>query len=84
MRRSPLQEIIDVGIGAVAFFAFVFLALTIAQEVSGRDALGSALILLGLVLGIMVLLRLRKGAAARAVAREMEQEPERAEWHGRP
>jgi MFS-type transporter involved in bile tolerance (Atg22 family) len=78
MRRSPLQEVIDVGIGAAAFFAFVFLVVTIAQEVTGRNALGQALILLLLVLGIVVLLRLRRREAARAALREEERQAEDA------
>ena len=48
MRRGDPAESIDIGIGIVGFFSFAFLVVTAATELTGGDALGWALTLLGL------------------------------------
>jgi hypothetical protein len=55
MRFSNRVEGIDVGIGIVGFFAFVFFVVTAVSELTGAPALGWALTLLALV-GILALL----------------------------
>jgi LPXTG-motif cell wall-anchored protein len=64
--RDP-AEFIDIGIGIVGFFSFAFLVVTAATELTGGDALGWALTLLGLLilLGVLLLWRRRVGARAR-------------------
>lgn len=59
MRRSDPAYYVDVGIGLVGFFAFVFLVVTIVSELTGADALGWALTLLVLVIVLGLLWRLR-------------------------
>jgi LPXTG-motif cell wall-anchored protein len=63
--RDP-AEFIDIGIGIVGFFSFAFLVVTAATELTGGDALGWALTLLGLLilLGVLLLWRRRVGARA--------------------
>ena len=58
------MESIDIGIGIVGFFSFALLVVTAATELTGGDALGWALTLLGLVLllGLLLLWRRRLGA----------------------
>ena len=58
MRRDP-GYYVDVGIGLVGFFAFVFLIVTIVSELTGADALGWALTLLVLVIVLGLLWRAR-------------------------
>jgi hypothetical protein len=58
MRRDP-RYYVDVGIGLVGFFAFVFLIVTIVSELTGTDALGWALTLLVLVITLGLLWRAR-------------------------
>ena len=60
------MESIDIGIGIVGFFSFALLVVTAATELTGGDALGWALTLLGLVLllGLLLLWRRRLGARA--------------------
>jgi LPXTG-motif cell wall-anchored protein len=64
--RDP-AEFIDIGIGIVGFFSFAFLVVTAATELTGGDALGWALTLLGLLilLGFLLLWRRRVGVRAR-------------------
>jgi LPXTG-motif cell wall-anchored protein len=64
--RDP-AEFIDIGIGIVGFFSFAFLVVTAATELTGGDALGWALTLLGLLilLGVLLLWRRRVGVRAR-------------------
>jgi LPXTG-motif cell wall-anchored protein len=64
--RDP-AELIDIGIGIVGFFSFAFLVVTAATELTGGDALGWALTLLGLLilLGCLLLWRRRVGVRAR-------------------
>jgi protein-S-isoprenylcysteine O-methyltransferase Ste14 len=66
MRRRDPAYYVDVGIGFVGFFAFVFLIVTIVSELTGADALGWALTLLVLViiLGLLWRARIRMRAAA--------------------
>jgi hypothetical protein len=67
MRRGDPGELIDIGIGIVGFFSFAFLVVTAATELSGGDALGWALTLLGLLilLGLLLLWRRRMGERVR-------------------
>ena len=67
MRWNDPRELVDVGIGLVGFFAFVFLIVTIVSELTGADALGWALTLLVLViiLGLLWRARIRMRDAAR-------------------
>ena len=69
MRRGDPAELIDIGIGIVGFFSFAFLVVTAATELTGGDALGWALTLLGLVLLLGVLLLWRRRVGARASIR---------------
>jgi LPXTG-motif cell wall-anchored protein len=64
--RDPAESI-DIGIGIVGFFSFAFLVVTAATELTGGDALGWALTLLGLLilLGVLLLWRRRVGVRAR-------------------
>jgi LPXTG-motif cell wall-anchored protein len=64
--RDP-AEFIDIGIGIVGFFSLAFLVVTAATELTGGDALGWALTLLGLLilLGVLLLWRRRVGVRAR-------------------
>jgi LPXTG-motif cell wall-anchored protein len=64
--RDP-AEFIDIGIGIVGFFSLAFLVVTAATELTGGDALGWALTLLGLLilLGVLLLWRRRFGVRAR-------------------
>jgi LPXTG-motif cell wall-anchored protein len=64
--RDP-AEFIDIGIGIVGFFSLAFLVVTAATELTGGDALGWALTLLGLLilLGFLLLWRRRVGVRAR-------------------
>jgi LPXTG-motif cell wall-anchored protein len=64
--RDP-AEFIDIGIGIVGFFSFAFLVVTATTELTGGDALGWALTLLGLLilLGVLLLWRRRVGVRAR-------------------
>jgi LPXTG-motif cell wall-anchored protein len=64
--RDPAESI-DIGIGIVGFFSFAFLVVTAATELTGGDALGWALTLLGLLilLGCLLLWRRRVGVRAR-------------------
>lgn len=60
MRRwNDPRELVDLGIGFVGFFAFVFLVVTIVSELTGVDALGWALTLLVLVIILALLWRAR-------------------------
>jgi protein-S-isoprenylcysteine O-methyltransferase Ste14 len=59
MRRSDPAYYVDIGIGLVGFFAFVFLIVTIVSELTGADALGWALTLLVLVIILGLLWRWR-------------------------
>lgn len=66
MRRGDPGESIDIGVGIVGFFSFAFLVVTAATELTGGDALGWALTLLGLLilLGFLLLWRRRIGERA--------------------
>lgn len=66
MRRGDPAESIDIGIGIVGFFSFALLVVTAATELTGGEALGWALTLLGLLilLGLLLLWRRRLGARA--------------------
>jgi len=66
MRRGDPRESIDIGIGIVGFFSFAFLIVTAATELTGGDALGWALTVLGLLvlLGLLLLWRRRVGERA--------------------
>jgi len=69
MRRNDPRYYVDVGIGFVGFFAFVFLVVTVVSEVTGAAALGWALTLLALVIVLALLWRTRirmRDAAVRA------------------
>jgi predicted RND superfamily exporter protein len=69
MRRNDPRYYVDVGIGFVGFFAFVFLVVTIVSEFTGAAALGWALTLLALVIVLALLWRTRirmRDAAVRA------------------
>ncbi len=68
MRWNDPREFVDVGIGIVGFFAFVFLVVTIVSELTGTDALGWALTLLVLViiLGLLWRARIRLRDAAQS------------------
>ena len=59
MRRNDPRYYVDVGIGFVGFFAFVFLVVTIVSEFTGAAALGWALTLLALVIVLALLWRTR-------------------------
>ena len=59
MRRNDPRYYVDVGIGFVGFFAFVFLVVTVVSEVTGAAALGWALTLLALVIVLALLWRTR-------------------------
>jgi tetrahydromethanopterin S-methyltransferase subunit E len=63
--RDP-AEFIDIGIGIVGFFSFAFLVVTAATELTGGDALGWALTLLGLLILLGCLLLWRRGVGVRA------------------
>jgi hypothetical protein len=67
MRRGDPMESIDIGIGIVGFFAFAFLVVTAATELTGGDALGWALAVLGLLvpLGLLLFWRRKVGERAR-------------------
>jgi Na+/melibiose symporter-like transporter len=69
-KRNAL-ETVDIGIGVVGFFAFAFLVVTIVAELTGGDALGWALTLLGLVAAFCLLLVARR----RVVASQQSVEP---------
>ncbi len=58
-QRDP-RETLDVVIGAVAFFAFAFLVITVVAEVTGQDALGWALTLLAFVVLLALLVAGRR------------------------
>lgn len=66
MHWNDPRYLVDVGIGLVGFFAFVFLIVTVVSELTGADALGWALTLLALVitLGLLWRARIRMRAAA--------------------
>jgi hypothetical protein len=59
MHWNDPRYLVDVGIGLVGFFAFVFLIVTIVSELTGADALGWALTLLALVITLGLLWRAR-------------------------
>lgn len=60
MRWNDSLDLVDVGIGIVGFFAFVFLIVTIVSELTGAGALGWALTLLALVLILVLLWQSRR------------------------
>ena len=66
MHWNDPRYLVDVSIGLVGFFAFVFLIVTIVSELTGADALGWALTLLTLViiLGLLWRARIRMRDAA--------------------
>ena len=64
MRWGDSLEVVDVGIGIAGFFAFAFLIVTGAVELTGGDALGWALTLLALVLVLIVLWQARRRIVA--------------------
>jgi hypothetical protein len=66
MRRGDRTESIDIGIGIVGFFSFAFLVVTAATELTGGDALGWALTLLGLLMLLDLLLLGRRRVGERA------------------
>jgi LPXTG-motif cell wall-anchored protein len=66
MRRGDPAESIDIGIGIVGFFSFAFLVVTAATELTGGDALGWALTLLGLLILLGLLLLWRRRVVERA------------------
>lgn len=49
-RRRDLKETFDLGLGFIGFFAVAFVAITLYLEVTGKDALASALTALVLLL----------------------------------
>jgi hypothetical protein len=59
MHWNDPRYLADVGIGLVGFFAFAFLIVTVVSELTGADALGWALTLLGLVIILGMLWRTR-------------------------
>ncbi|WP_426519356.1 hypothetical protein ACPPVQ_05280 [Diaminobutyricibacter sp. McL0618] len=59
MHWNDPRYLVDVGIGLVGFFAFVFLIVTIVSELTGADALGWALTLLVFVITLGLLWRAR-------------------------
>jgi tetrahydromethanopterin S-methyltransferase subunit E len=63
--RDP-AEFIDIGIGIVGFFSLAFLVVTAATELTGGDALGWALTLLGLLILLCCLLLWRRRVGVRA------------------
>ncbi|HWU46952.1 MAG TPA: hypothetical protein VN133_09385 [Humibacter sp.] len=64
MRRGDRLETLDVFIGAVGFFAFAFLVITVVCEVTGTDALAWALTVLALLLVLACLLLARRNMVA--------------------
>jgi LPXTG-motif cell wall-anchored protein len=69
MRRGDPTESIDIGIGVVGFFSFAFLVVTAATELTGGEALGWALTLLGLLILLSFLLLWRRRVGERASIR---------------
>jgi ABC-type Na+ efflux pump permease subunit len=59
-RQSSRAMHLDMLIGFIAFFTVVSFAVTVSAELSGEDAVLEALILLGLVLALVGLFRLRR------------------------
>jgi protein-S-isoprenylcysteine O-methyltransferase Ste14 len=59
MHWNDPRYLVDVGIGLVGFFAFVFLIVTVVSELTGADALGWALTLLVFVIALGLLWRAR-------------------------
>lgn len=71
MRWNDPLEVVDVGIGFVGFFAFAFLVITAACELTGQPALGWAVTTLVLVLALIALWQGRRRIlAARLRAEE--------------
>ena len=59
-QQSPRAAYLDMIIGFVGFVATVALVITLVAEFSGDSAIVQALILLGLVLALIALFRLRR------------------------
>jgi hypothetical protein len=64
-RSTDVLDTVDVGIGIIGFFAFAFLVVTVACELTGTDALGWALALLVFVLILTALLLARRSITSR-------------------
>ncbi len=64
MRWDDPLELVDVGLGFVGFFAFAFLVITVACELTGAASLGWALTLLALVLVLIALWQARRRITA--------------------
>ncbi|MHA7987528.1 hypothetical protein ACX9R5_17150 [Rathayibacter sp. CAU 1779] len=62
------RERLDIGIGAVGFFAVVFFVVTLVSELTGADALGWALTLLAFVIVLALLLAGRRRMTTRMLA----------------
>ena len=59
-RRRDLKESLDIAVGFVGFFTAAFFAVTLFLELTGRDALWSALTTLVLALLLVWLWRFRR------------------------
>jgi hypothetical protein len=64
-RRRQVRESFDLGLGFTGFFAVAFVAITFYLEVSGRDALWTAITGAALMLFEAILWMLRKRALSR-------------------